>query len=257
MSADTVEDPHVSRLLQGVAFLNARIRRKLDDEFPELTDALLGQLYPHYLAPMPPMAIFAFAVERDLTEARVLKAGTEIETEAVGGESCNFRTTQDLTAWPVEIESAALTGRPLRGPVSPRGCVSVLRLSLRCLAPEATFAQLAPDSLRFFLRGSLTDALLLYELIYNNTSVVADRRFRRRSAALAPGTGVDSPGGIRSVGGIAAVSREFALGIPAADRVFRISAEIPVLRGRGVGRQTARLRLAQVRHLPVFDPRGG
>jgi type VI secretion system protein ImpG len=173
MSADTVEDPHVSRLLQGVAFLNARIRRKLDDEFPELTDALLGQLYPHYLAPLPPMAIFAFAVERDLAEARVLKAGTEIETEAVGGESCNFRTTQDLTAWPVEIESAALTGRPLRGPVSPRGCVSVLRLSLRCLAAEATFAQLAPDSLRFFLRGSLTDALLLYELIYNNTSVVA------------------------------------------------------------------------------------
>jgi type VI secretion system protein ImpG len=173
MSADTVEDPHVSRLLQGVAFLNARIRRKLDDEFPELTDALLGQLYPHYLAPIPPMAIFAFAVERDLTEARVLKAGTEIETEAVGGESCRFRTTQDMTTWPVEIESAALTGRPLRGPVSPRGCVSVLRLSLRCLAPETTFAQLAPDSLRFFLRGSLTDALLLYELIYNNTSVVA------------------------------------------------------------------------------------
>jgi type VI secretion system protein ImpG len=173
MSADTVEDPHVSRLLQGVAFLNARIRRKLDDEFPELTDALLGQIYPHYLAPIPPMAIFSFGVERDLTEARVLKAGTEVETEAVGGESCLFRTTQDLTVWPVEIESAALTGRPLRGPVSPRGCVSVLRLSLRCLAPEATFAQLAPDSLRFFLRGSLTDALLLYELIYNNTSVVA------------------------------------------------------------------------------------
>jgi type VI secretion system protein ImpG len=173
MSADTVEDPHVSRLLQGVAFLNARIRRKLDDEFPELTDALLGQLYPHYLAPIPPMAIFSFAVERDLSEVRVLPAGTEIESEAVGGESCIFRTTQDLKLWPVEIESAALTGRPLRGPVSPRGCVSVLRLSLRCVSPEVTFAQLKPDSLRFFLRGSLTDALRLYELIYNNAAVVA------------------------------------------------------------------------------------
>jgi type VI secretion system protein ImpG len=173
MSADTVEDPHVSRLLQGVAFLNARIRRKLDDEFPELTDALLGQLYPHYLAPIPPMAIFSFAVERDLTQVRVLPAGSEIETEAVGGESCNFRTTHDVSLWPVEIEGASLTGRPLRGPVSPRGCVSVLRLSLRCMAPEATFSQLAPDSLRFFLRGSLTDALRLYELIFNNAAVVA------------------------------------------------------------------------------------
>ena len=148
MSADTVEDPHVSRLMQGVAFLNARIRRKLDDEFPELTNALLGQLYPHYLAPIPPMAIFSFAAERDLAEKRVLPAGSEIETEAVAGEACDFRTTQDVTVWPIEIESAALTGRPLRGPVSPRGCVSVLRLSLRCVAPEVTFAQLAPDSLR-------------------------------------------------------------------------------------------------------------
>jgi type VI secretion system protein ImpG len=173
MSADTVEDPHVSRLLQGVAFLNARIRNKLDDEFPELTNGLLGQLYPHYLAPIPPLAIFAFAPERDLAEKRVLPAGCEIETEAVGGETCSFRTTQDLTIWPIEIESAALTGRPLRGPVSPRGCVSVLRLSLRCMAPDLNFSQLAPDALRFFLRGSLTDALRLYELIYNNAAVVA------------------------------------------------------------------------------------
>ncbi len=173
MSADTVEDPHVSRLLQGVAFLNARIRNKLDDEFPELTNGLLGQLYPHYLAPIPPLAILSFAPERDLAERRVLPAGSEIETEAVGGETCSFRTTQDLSIWPIEIESAALTGRPLRGPVSPRGCVSVLRLSLRCMAPDLTFAQLAPDSLRFFLRGSLTDALRLYELIYNNAAVVA------------------------------------------------------------------------------------
>ncbi|HMK87660.1 MAG TPA: type VI secretion system baseplate subunit TssF [Steroidobacteraceae bacterium] len=173
MSADTVEDPHVSRLLQGVAFLNARIRRKLDDEFPELTHALLGQLYPHYLAPIPPMSIFAFTAERDLDESRVLPAGSEIESEAVGGEACTFRTTQDVTVWPIEIEGAALTGRPLRGPVSPRGCVSVLRLALRCMAPQVTFAQLQPDSLRFFLRGSLTESLRLYELIYNNTAVVA------------------------------------------------------------------------------------
>jgi len=173
MSADTVEDPHVSRLLQGVAFLNARIRRKLDDEFPELTSALLNQLYPHYLAPLPPMAIFAFVAERGLSEKRLVVSGTEIETEAVGGESCTFRTTQDVTIWPVELESATLSGRPLRGPVSPRGAVSVLRLALRCTAPEVQFSGLAPDSLRFFLRGSLSDVLRLYELIYNNTVAVA------------------------------------------------------------------------------------
>src|SRR5262245_10374641 len=60
LSAETIEDPHVSRLVESVAFLNARIRRKLDDDFPELTQALLGALYPHYLAPIPSMAIVQF-----------------------------------------------------------------------------------------------------------------------------------------------------------------------------------------------------
>jgi type VI secretion system protein ImpG len=173
ISGDAVEDPHVSRLLQGVAFLNARIRRKLDDEFPELTDALLGQIYPHYLAPIPSMAIVSFAVQRDLDESRLVRAGCEIETEAIGGEACRFRTTQDVPLWPLEIEAAALTGRPLVGPASPRGCVAVLRLSLRCMAPEMTVGQLAPDALRFFLRGPSAEAMRLYELIFNDAAVIA------------------------------------------------------------------------------------
>ena len=53
LSRTEVDDPHVERLLEGVAFLGARVRQRLDDEFPELTDALLGVLYPHYLAPFP------------------------------------------------------------------------------------------------------------------------------------------------------------------------------------------------------------
>lgn len=45
-------DPHVERLMQGAALLAGRVQHKLDDEFPQLTTALLGMLYPHYLAPM-------------------------------------------------------------------------------------------------------------------------------------------------------------------------------------------------------------
>src|ERR1700688_654163 len=133
ITGDAVEDPHVSRLLEGVAFLNARIRHKLDDEFPELTEGLLSQLYPHYLAPIPSMAIVQFRAQRDLTEGYRMGVGTEIETEPVGGELCRFRTTQDHTLWPIEIESASLTGRPLIGPANPRagGAVAVVRLSLR------------------------------------------------------------------------------------------------------------------------------
>ena len=50
-------DPHVERLIESFALISGRIHHKLDDDFPELTDALLGILYPHYLAPIPSLAI--------------------------------------------------------------------------------------------------------------------------------------------------------------------------------------------------------
>src|SRR3970282_1212300 len=63
LEADKSEDPHVERLIQAFAFLAARIHHKLDDEFPEITEALLGVLYPHYLAPVPSVAIVQFALD--------------------------------------------------------------------------------------------------------------------------------------------------------------------------------------------------
>src|SRR5262245_13372538 len=55
--------PHVERLIEGFALLAGRIHHKIDDEFPELTDALLGVLYPHYLAPVPSMSIIQFDLD--------------------------------------------------------------------------------------------------------------------------------------------------------------------------------------------------
>src|SRR6516164_5741843 len=68
LSKDAVDDPHVQRLLEGVAFLGARVQHRLDDEFPELTDALLSVLYPHYLAPVPSAAIAQFHPQPDLAQ---------------------------------------------------------------------------------------------------------------------------------------------------------------------------------------------
>ena len=69
LSEDAADDPHVARLLEGVAFLAARVHHRLDDEFPELTDALLGVLYPHYLAPVPSCAIVQFHCKPDLKKS--------------------------------------------------------------------------------------------------------------------------------------------------------------------------------------------
>ncbi len=175
LSQDAIEDPHVARLIEAFAFLTARIRRKLDDEFPELTDALLNVLYPHYLSPVPSMAIAQLTCPSDLASSHVVPAGVEIETEPLAGESCRFRTCYPTTLWPITVESATLRGRPIVAPANPfaSGAVAALRLTLRCLAPDMTFTKLAPDRLRFFLRGQPQQILPLYELIHNNTVSVA------------------------------------------------------------------------------------
>lgn len=175
LSADAVDDPHVARLLEGVAFLAARVHHRLDDEFPELTDALLGVLYPHYLAPVPSAAIAQFVCQPDLQVPYEVRGGLLLDTEPVRGESCRFRTTWPATLWPIEIETVRLSGLPLAAPANPlaAGAVAVLRIGLRCVNPEMSFAQLGVDRLRFFLRGAPNIALPLYELLCAHTLSIA------------------------------------------------------------------------------------
>ena len=167
LASDVVDDPHVARLLEGVAFLAARVHHRLDDEFPELTDALLGVLYPHYLAPVPSAAIMQFQSDPDLALPLKLPAGIALETEAVHGEPCRFRTSWPITLWPIEIEAVRLSGLPLAAPANPlaTGAVSVLRIALKCRLADIDFARLGIDRLRFFIRGAHNVALPLYELL--------------------------------------------------------------------------------------------
>ena len=63
LGPDTCEDPHVERLIEAFALLCGRVHHKLDDEFPEITEALLDTLYPHYLRPVPPLGIAQFQLD--------------------------------------------------------------------------------------------------------------------------------------------------------------------------------------------------
>lgn len=175
LAPDAVDDPHVARLLEGAAFLAARVHHRLDDEFPELTDALLGVLYPHYLAPVPSAAIVQLQPQPDLALPVRLAAGIALETEPVRGEPCRFRTAWPLTLWPVEIESVRLSGLPLSAPANllAAGAVAVLRIVLKCSSADASFAKLGVDRLRFFLRGSANVTAPLYELLCAHTLSVA------------------------------------------------------------------------------------
>ncbi len=180
LTADAVDDPHVARLLEGVAFLGARVQHRLDDDFPELTDALLSTLYPHYLAPVPSCAIAQFNPMPDQQGPVRVKTGRAMDTEPVRGNPCTYRTTSPVTIWPVVIEAARLSGLPLAAPNNPQAvatdgsrAVSVLRLTLRCTAPGMTLTTLGLDQLRIFLRAAPNVSLPLYELLCAHVLSVA------------------------------------------------------------------------------------
>src|SRR3954453_13464960 len=113
LSADAVDDPHVARLLEGAAFLAARVHHRLDDEFPERTDPFLGLLYPHYLAPVPSCMVAQFECQPDLLNPGRLPTGTAIDTEPVRGETLRYRTTAPVPLWPIEVENIRLSGLPI------------------------------------------------------------------------------------------------------------------------------------------------
>lgn len=151
------------------------MRHKLEDEFPELTDALLGILYPHYLLPFPSCSIVQFAGLPSATAPYRVPAGSALDTEPVSGERCRFRTCYPVTLHPITLDQVRLSGLPLQAPVNraARGAVASLRIALRCLAADASFAQLGPDTIRFFLRGTPSISLPLHELVLNHTVSVA------------------------------------------------------------------------------------
>ncbi|MGL4552062.1 MAG: type VI secretion system baseplate subunit TssF, partial [Gemmataceae bacterium] len=175
---DETKDPHVERLIQAFAFLTGRVRQKLDDEFPELTESVLGVLYPHYQAPVPSMGIVQFHLAAEQAESPLgyqVKAPAAVETPPIDGTPCKFRSVYPTHLWPVVVESAKLSRPPFKVPETPgwRKAGFVLELVLRHASQEGSLADLKLSSLRFYLKGLPQHQNLLYELLFNHTIEVA------------------------------------------------------------------------------------
>src|SRR5512147_647452 len=106
------EDPHVERLLEAFAFLAARVHLKIDDDFPEISDALLGIVYPHYVRPIPSMTLVEFALDPEqgkITTGYRVPRDALLYSRPVAGTPCKFRTCFDTTLWPVTVAAAQWT----------------------------------------------------------------------------------------------------------------------------------------------------
>ncbi|MFH1143581.1 MAG: type VI secretion system baseplate subunit TssF [Candidatus Eisenbacteria bacterium] len=115
MLAGPGADPDVERLLEGFAFLSARIREKLDDELPEVTHGLMALLAPHYLRPVPAATIVEFQpILAALRQSRTVPRGIEVQSVPVEGTPCRFRTAFDVTLSPLSLDDVRIENSPGR-----------------------------------------------------------------------------------------------------------------------------------------------
>jgi type VI secretion system protein ImpG len=168
-------DPYVERLLEGFAFLAARVQLKMDAEFPRFTQHLLEIVYPHYLAPTPSMAVVQIQPslsEGSLGDGYRVPRGSALRSLIGRGEqtACEFRTSQDVTLWPIELTHVEYGGYV--GDVGELALAGRARASLR-FRLQATagmnLADLPLDDLTLFLRGGDELPVRLYEQLMGHT----------------------------------------------------------------------------------------
>lgn len=167
-------DPHVERMIEAVSFLTARIQHKLDDDLPEMTDALLGMLYPHFLAPIPSLSIVQFVPDPANTQPTGLniKRHSRLHTQRLRDVSCLFRSCYDVTLWPITVAAAELMTAPFpAATAAPGGTAAILRLELHCQG-DFRFEDLTLEELRFHLNGDNETVARLYEMIFNGTKQI-------------------------------------------------------------------------------------
>jgi type VI secretion system protein ImpG len=176
-------DPYVERLLEGFAFLTARVQMKIDAEFPRFTQHLSELVYPDFLAPTPSMAVVQ--CQPDLSSPAlgpgfVIPAGTAMRS-LLGKDdltACEYRSAHALTLWPVELAEAdffthagSIAGVAGIDDALPAGIKACLRLRLRT-THDAPFNTLRLDRLALHLRGGDALPAQIYERLLGSVAGV-------------------------------------------------------------------------------------
>jgi len=172
------EDPHVERLLEAFAFLTARVHLKMEDEFPEITEALLTVVYPQLVRPIPSMSVVEFQLDPEkgkLAGGMKIERNSPLYSKPIGGVPCTFRTCYDTTLWPLTVSAAELSAPSrLKPAVKTLDSAWAIRLELRC-ARDITFPGIRPGKLRFYLDGESGLVNILYELLFSRLNRIMVR----------------------------------------------------------------------------------
>lgn len=193
LEPDRCEDPHVERLLEGFALLAARVHLKIDDDFPEISTALLESLYPHYIRPIPSMSVVQYQLDPKQGKATTslhIPKGSLLLSNRINGNYCKFRSAYDVTMWPLEVKECFWRSAEGTANLIPPGSleseevrknppVAVLRVKLAGVPDDVAISSLPLDKLVFYLSGESHITNALYELLLQDCIAI----FARNPAA--------------------------------------------------------------------------
>ena len=191
-------DPYVERLLEGFAFLSSRIQLQYKEEFPKFTQHLLDIIYPDFLSPLPSMSIVQF--NPDTTgklkeDGFLVKRKTKLLSPRISPRKiqCQYRTTQDIHLWPIEISNVEYMfpedmpdaiEKNLHPDVFDK-TRAVLKLSLQTTDENIAFSDLKNlNELTFYLTGDGGQAGKLYEALLAHVQQVVLHHEHKRSTRL-------------------------------------------------------------------------
>ena len=196
-----VADPYVERLLEGSAFLAARVQLELELQYPAFTAHLLDVVYPHYLAPTPSMMVARLDPEPD-ADGFVLPRGTVLRSGIPDGASspCQFRTAADLPLWPLEIaEAEYVEGRGSLVAAGVSGAAEDARAAIRLRFRRqngAALSELPVDMLRLFVGNAAPGGPLHEMLCAESCALVARSPDRSADWVMPVAGGRVSPAGL-------------------------------------------------------------
>lgn len=171
-------DPYVERLLEGFAFLAGRVQLKLDAQHPLFTQHLMEMVYPHYLAPVPSMAVVQ--LQPDPKESALAAGVTVARNTALMGlighderTACEYRTAHEVKLWPLELTEAKYFETPAAlaaaGVALPAGKTVRAGVRLKFTVTAGVQTQmLALDELPLFIAGADELPKRLYEQLLGN-----------------------------------------------------------------------------------------
>lgn len=177
MEGEVCEDPHVERIIESFAFLTSRIHKKLDDEFPQITEAMLSVLYPHFLRPVPSMSVaqLQLAPGAEITSMQELPRHSQLLSRPVQGLPVRYRTGYPVEVWPIRIADARLEAAERSAfAVTQDETVATLRLRIESTG-QAELSKLPIERLRLYLDGESPLVHAMHEILLNSVAGITLR----------------------------------------------------------------------------------